>query len=103
MNNERFKKVVEDCFSDSRGVLESKGKEYTGERDRLEQFVLAGAVQDIPTTQALVALMTKHFISVVKMSKRPTMYNPETWREKVGDLTNYCILLRAVLDDQGLI
>ena len=102
MTNEEFEVVVEEAIQRSKKTLNEKGKEYTGETDRLEMFQLAGDLQSIPETQALFGMATKHIISIANMVKRPSDYTKEQWYEKTGDLRNYTILLEAVLVDIGV-
>lgn len=99
MNNEQFLTHIESAYLRRRQLLEIKRKVYSGEKDRLEQFHRAGAVQNILPTEALVGMMTKHYTSVADMAKNPSAYTSKQWNEKLDDLRNYCDLLDALVSD----
>jgi hypothetical protein len=80
-------------------VLKKKEKEYSGNKDRLEQFHRAGSAQNILPTEALVGMMTKHFTSITDMAKDPINHTFKQWHEKLDDLRNYCDLLDALIND----
>jgi hypothetical protein len=102
MTNEEFEVVVEEAIQRTKDTLNAKGIEYSGTTDRLEQFKIAGELQDINPAQALFGMMAKHIISVAKMVNNPMQYTKAEWLEKNGDLRNYTILLEAVLVDIGV-
>jgi len=102
MNKELFMNEVKDSCLRSERVLLKKGDEYSGDKDRLEQFHRAGAAQNINPAQALIGMAAKHFTSICDMSKNPTRYSLKHWREKTTDLRNYTLLLDALLKDLGV-
>ena len=102
MTNEQFNIEVEKSFLRSKQLLIKKGKEYSGNFDRLEQFHRAGSAQNIPPTQALIGMVAKHFTSLADMAKEPLDYPKAQWREKITDIRNYTFLLDALLTDLGI-
>ncbi len=102
MTNEQFEELVEDAFQRSKNILIEKGKEYTGDTDRLEMFKLAGDLQSTNSVQALFGMTAKHIVSIAKLVKDPLAYTKDQWFEKTGDLRNYTILLEALLVDIGV-
>lgn len=99
MTNEEFAIEVENSINRSKNVLIKKGKEYSGEIDRLENFKRAGAAQNILPTEALYSMAMKHIISIANMVSKPSEFTLQQWYEKTGDLRNYTILLEALLLD----
>lgn len=99
MTNEEFLRCMKESVIRSERTLAKKEQEYSGGKDRLDQFKRAGAVQDITPTEALVGMMTKHFTSVADMAKDPEEYTIQQWNEKLGDLRNYTFLLDALVRD----
>ena len=99
MTPEDFNIELESAFLRSKKVLIRKEKEYSGTRDRLEQFHRAAYVQNTNPCRALIGMATKHFTSICDMSKDPTSYNLKIWREKITNLRNYTFLLDALLVD----
>lgn len=101
MTNEQFQIEVEKAFLRSKQLLNKKEKEYSGDRDRLDQFKKASILNNEPATRSLWGMATKHVTSIAIMVKNPTMYSSKIWREKVTDLRNYTFLLDALLIDKG--
>lgn len=99
MNNDQFQKCLEESFQHSKEVLNIKEKEYSIGLDRLDQFKRTAVLNDESATRSLWGMAVKHVTSIATMVKDPTMYNLETWREKVTDLRNYTFLLGALLED----
>lgn len=99
MTNEEFLIEVENSHNRSKKVLIKKAAEYSGDKDRLEQFYRAGCAQMITPTSALVGMATKHFTSIADMAKRPNDYSLKKWNEKLTDLRNYTYLQDALVRD----
>ena len=99
MNKVQFMSHIEDAFARRKEILKKKEKEYSGGRDRLEQFYRAGAAQNILPTEALIGMATKHFTSITDMAKDPSNYTTNQWHEKLDDLRNYMDLLDALVTD----
>ena len=94
---------VEDGHNRSKRVLLRKGKVYaTEDGDRLDQFHRAGEAQGIGSAQALIGMVTRHFISITDMAKCPLLYSRKQWNERIVDLRNYTHLLDALLRDLGV-
>ena len=99
MTNEEFIAHNEKAFHRRSALLDTKRKIYSGEKDRLEQFHRAGAVQNILPTEALIGMATKHFTSITDMAKDPSNFTRKQWNEKLDDMRNYMDLLDALIDD----
>lgn len=99
MTNEQFQLEIEKMFLRSKNTLVRKEKEYSEGTDRLDQFKKVAIMNDISPAEALWGMASKHVTSVASMTKDPKMYNMKTWREKLGDLRNYTLLLEALLID----
>ncbi len=102
MTNEEFLIEVENSHNRSKKLLIKKAAEYSGDKDRLEQFYRAGCAQLIPATLALIGMTTKHFTSIVDMAKHPEDFSLKKWNEKLTDLRNYTYLLDALVRDMGV-
>ena len=99
MTNEQFLAHIDAAFQRRKSLLEVKRKFYSGDKDRLEQFHRAGAVQNILPTEALMGMATKHFTTITDMCKEPSNYSLNQWHEKLDDMRNYMDLLDALLND----
>lgn len=101
MTPETFDEVVRGMMEQSSQVLLSKAKEYATGGDRLHNFRLAAELNDQTMEQACWGFATKHLISVVDMVKSGDVYPMEVWDEKLGDLSNYLYLLKAIVVERN--
>ena len=99
MTNEEFISHNEEAYFRRVALLDIKRKAYSGDKDRLEQFHRAGAVQNILPTEALIGMATKHFTSITDMAKNPDNFTRKQWNERLDDMRNYMDLLDALVDD----
>ena len=99
MTNEQFLAHIDAAFQRRKSLLEVKRKFYSGDKDRLEQFHRAGAVQNILPTEALMGMAAKHFTSLTDMCKDPNNSTMKQWHERLDDLRNYSDLLDALVTD----
>ena len=102
MTNEEFTNEFEAAINRAKKVLVAKASEYAPNNDRLENFKCAAGAQGINPVQALVGMMTKHYVSVCEMAKNPHKFDLKKWNEKLGDLRNYVILCEALIRDIGV-
>ena len=102
MTNDEFMIEVENSHNRSKRLLIKKAAEYSGDKDRLEQFYRAGWAQNIQATEALLGMATKHFTSIADMVKYPEDFPLKKWNEKLTDLRNYTYLLDALVRDIGV-
>lgn len=102
MTSEQFELELESAFNRAKRTLIAKAKHYASDTDRLANFKAAGGAQSINPLQALVGMMSKHYVSVCDMSKDPLKYNISLWNEKLGDLRNYVLLAEALIRDMGV-
>ena len=94
-----FEKLVSHEHQASLKVLVTKAKEYATKGDRLNNFKEAAGLRGIPTTEALMGMLAKHFVSVSDMAKDPDIFTLEQWDEKLRDIRNYTYLLKGLLID----
>lgn len=79
-------------------LLSTKANEYApGKQDRLCQFHKIATLSNTTPIQALLSLMAKHETSIHDYGKNANSYNLDLWREKIGDIRNYCDLLWALI------
>ncbi len=100
MNVQDFDKLVEDWLTKIRVTLMVKGGEYAGEQDRLENFKLSAFLEQGTPEQALLGFVTKHIVSVYDTVGREITRDENYWKEKLGDIINYMILLSALLKER---
>jgi hypothetical protein len=100
VTNEDFNNLLEDMITKIRNVLGHKAAEYARGGDRLSNFKLAAALNQSSPEKALLGMLTKHIISVwdfVEDIENGVVAQEGLWDEKLGDVINYCILLKGLI------
>jgi hypothetical protein len=100
MQNDQFTEVVQEQITRCLTTLDCKNNEY-GTEDRLHNFKVAAVLQDVIPTQALAGMMAKHTVSVYDMC-RDGSRDLALWNEKITDNINYLLLLRALVEEEGV-
>lgn len=104
MTAEKFNEIFEETIEKSRKVLGAKKAEYTPELDRLSNFKTAADLIHTTPEKALGGMLVKHIVSVFDYIDRQTQgekFTMDQWDEKIIDVINYMILLRALLSEQN--
>jgi len=105
MNQKDFDAVVQEVINDIVQVLTIKGKEYTSDLDRLRNFKDAANFLGYSDEEALLGFVTKHIIALKDFihldAAGDDSITKEQWNEKIGDIINYMILLKALLREKG--
>lgn len=98
MNSDEFNKVLKDTSDKIVSVLGAKSDEYVFDGDRLRNFKIAAQIMNSTPEKALISFMTKHITSIFDMvdSLPEKDFPMGLWDEKIIDIINYMILLRAL-------
>lgn len=99
MTNKEFNIIVNDTLNECKKLLCDKSKEYDFGEDRLHSFKVAAELQGISNIEALRGYLTKHIVSIFDMMKTPDNFSSNKWDEKILDVINYMLLLKALLLD----
>lgn len=103
MTNEEFLRLRNELNDHCEQLLGLKKLEYSeNDADRLCQFTAAAGLLGVHPAKALCGMMVKHETSIHSMVKaldKGKDFTLEQWKEKIGDLRNYCDLLWALLND----
>lgn len=89
-------KYITDFLQHMANLLGVKNAEYSTNADRWFNFSYGAHILDTTPEGAAFAYMAKHIASVGKMVKNPERYSCDTWKEKLGDMANYCALIYAM-------
>lgn len=104
MKTEQFEQIIERQFDRCRGLLVTKGKEYTPDRDVLEVFNKASELSGEGGRKAsLFGFMLKHVVSISDMCHSDTVYDLDRWNEKITDTINYLLLLKAMVEEDEIL
>ena len=97
-----FNKIVEEFLEKTKGTLIKKQEEYNLEADRFGFFKRAAAMAGNTPEQALYGFLLKHLVSLSDMVGSGKKFPKELYEEKLGDICNYLILLRGLLEDDNM-
>ena len=101
MTVSEFNSIAEDIIGRTHDTLVRKQGEYNLEDDRLGVFKRAGDIQQATASQALLGMLTKHIVSIYDHVVKNIPMTESMAAEKIGDTINYCVLLYAVLKEEG--
>ena len=97
MHSQDFARVFDAQIARSMDVLKTKGDEYATENDVLHNFKAAAGLNNVPESEALWGMITKHIVSLSDMVKHnPNDFEMAVWDEKITDSINFLILLKAI-------
>lgn len=99
MTSENFNHELKVQMQRSVDILCKKAVEYATD-DRLHNFKIAAALEQITPVQALAGMMSKHTVSVYDMCMSGEEYPIELWEEKITDHINYLLLLNAMVRER---
>lgn len=100
MCDEVFDILASDIFERCKNTLSRKATEYTREDGRLHNFHVAGMMSRQSPEKALLGMMLKHDVSIrdiVEDLDRGIFPTNELLTEKITDLINYHVLLKALI------
>lgn len=100
MTNDKFINLIDDTFNTCKKLLDYKSNEYDFGEDRLHSFKVAAELQKVNNVVALRGYLTKHIISIFDMMTKYTEYPISKWEEKIHDVINYMLLLKALIIEE---
>jgi hypothetical protein len=104
MNDNSLQITIRNAFYRCTRLMHSKGKEYSPNEDRLENFYESGREDNISPEEALWGMLRKHLTSLGMMCRaltvRPKNVPQAVWEEKLTDAHNYLFLLEALLKER---
>ena len=100
MNEKTFQAYFNDIIDDLIAKDTAKGQEYSRNNNRLHNFIEGSKMLGISLPMYLMALRSKHEVSILDMcrdldKKPPVTHSIETWTEKITDSIMYLIILYA--------
>lgn len=102
MTHSEFNKIVKEFLQKTEDVLVKKEGEYSLDTDRFSFFKRMAQIENCTPEQALLHCQAKHFTSYIDMVQSGEKFSKELWFDKLGDIVNYCILLRGLLEDDKM-
>lgn len=101
MTPKEFEDFLTNELDTIREKLAKKGAEYAPEEkqsSRFHNFETAAALNGETMEKALWGFATKHIVSLSDMvNGKISDYPFEVWEEKIGDVTNYMLLLKSMI------
>ena len=103
MTNGRFYELLKTELFTIENTLKSKGNEYSTIENKLHNFDKAGRMSNQSRERALMGMLLKHQVSVDDIVDKLEKGELPTFgllNEKIGDIINYYILLKACIVDR---
>jgi len=105
MKQDEFNNCVTDMIDLCLETLSRKESEYTiSDEDRLQEFKVTGILAYESSFCMLKGKMSKHVAKLYMMMKKidnEEHFTASQWDEVIKDTINYCLLLKALLIDEG--
>ena len=102
MTTEEFNNVVKEFINKTESTLIKKQDEYNLGEDRMKFFKRMAQIEGCTPEQALLHCVTKHITSFYDMVNSKDKFTKQLWFDKLGDITNYMILLYGLLEDDNM-
>lgn len=102
MTSKEFNSIVEEFLDKTKSVLFTKEDEYSLTDDRFQFFKHEARIDGTTPELALYYCVLKHLTSFQDMIKSGEKYSKKLWFDKLGDITNYMILLYGLLADDNM-
>ena len=99
MNNNTFTRIVNDQIARSTDVLTKKQAEYATDEDRLHNFHAGAGLTGRTPEQVCGGFLLKHVVSIFDMIESGEPQRIDLWNEKITDMINYGLLLRAIVEE----
>lgn len=97
MTLNQFLELTEDFIDDILFLFTMKNKHYASTDDVFSNFKKASKLLDLTPEEVILAYMSKHYVSLCDIIRNKK--DLTTIDEKVMDLINYLLLLRAYVKD----
>lgn len=103
MNQEQLNTLVAETIKTSAALLMSKGHEYAGPDDRLGNFKRGARLTGCTPLQVAFIYASKHYDAISTYITKDAQGYEQKLSEPIGgrldDLINYCILLKAIIQE----
>jgi hypothetical protein len=103
MNQQEFDGVVRQTIASIEKLLRVKGGEYAGSTDRLANFKRGASRTGAHPYQVLWIYLSKHLDSVETFIRKTVCEVPQELSEpiegRLDDIINYCLLMKALVQE----
>lgn len=99
MDQKTFDEYLKGFKDESFDLLVSKGSEYAGSIDRLANFKRGANLVGVPPETVCFIYMSKHYDAIANYVKTG-IQGSEPIQGRLHDLTNYCVLLGAIIEER---
>jgi len=106
MKPQVFNLLVKEIFKNATEVLSTKAAVYATKEDRLDNFKQAALLSRKTPIGSLKGMVDKHLVALsdfVYAHEHGFEIPAGEWEEKIGDIINYMVLLKALLKEEDLI
>ena len=104
MNQDRFNLLVQETVTETAKLLVLKGGEYAGSEDRLANFKRGASLTGATPLQVAFIYASKHYDAIATFVRDNASGVYRERSESIGgrfdDLINYCILMKAIIQEE---
>lgn len=105
MNSTQFNQLMEMTFSSLKEIVNTKGREYSGDQDRLRNFKEGGSRTGVDPRTVLWVYLDKHYASITQYIKDQqegvVRKLSEPIEGRIDDAILYLMLLKGLIKDIG--
>ncbi len=105
MDQVTFDKFVQETVASTADLLRVKGGEYAGSKDRLANFKRGGELTGVTPLQCAFVYASKHYDAIATFVRDDAAGTKRERSESIegrfDDLINYCILMKALVREEG--
>jgi len=102
MTLEKRTEAIDKLFAGCRGILDAKGKDYSGKEDALANFKKGAESLGMTKYQILAVYLSKHLASIMNAIKTSPSYpqvESEPMEGRIQDAINYLAILHAMMEE----
>lgn len=92
--------ILDEFFGLERKIIQTKGKEYAGDQDTLNNFKVIAEMLENDSLEVCATYMAKHFLAIMDYVRRGKSLSDETFQSRILDLRVYAMLLFCLVVDK---
>ncbi len=106
MHQQQFEILFDETIQSIRHLLVVKGGEYAGSEDRLANFKRGAELTGATPLQVAFIYASKHYDALATYTRDQAIGQSRPRSESISgrldDLINYCILMKAIIQEEGM-
>lgn len=101
MTRDEFTKLMNETFAEIKELHESKGREYAGDEDSLDNFKRHAKNLGLKPEHIWAVYASKHFDAIISYVRNGGVLSNESIEGRIDDLILYALLLKGIVKEKG--